>query len=181
LQTLQGEILQNTFHISRLKTAFVRSENGKVVQTVVELRRNSSLENTSLLCMTAIDQYGNHIQIMDSYSSNIQFMMLPKIVDPTLTHIDSAQSNDCSHYVSSGYVPHTCYFNVHKARYNNGILEIACVKGNNHASSFWVQPHKYPSFNEMFHKIRTEFLQGIKITGSKSKFERRIVQTLLSN
>ncbi len=47
LQTLQGEILHNTFHISHLKLAFVRGNECKISQTIQELRKNLNLENTT--------------------------------------------------------------------------------------------------------------------------------------
>ncbi len=64
LQTLQGDILLNTFHISRLKSTFVRN-NGNISQTMEELRKNSDLDNASL---AATDQYGRKLEIMEEHT-----------------------------------------------------------------------------------------------------------------
>ncbi len=60
LQILQGKILQNTFHISRLKSAFVRGNDGKISQTIQELIKNSNLENTVL---AATDQHRTNLTL----------------------------------------------------------------------------------------------------------------------
>ncbi len=166
LQTIQGEILQNTYHISRLKTAFVRSPNGKISETMEDLRQNSILENK------------DHIQspLKSQPSDKEALFTMPGVSTNTNLHIGAT----CQAYVTLSDSPQTSLFKIQKVRHKNGLIELSCVKDDDPKVSFWIQPHLYPAFDEQLQSVHDDFWKGIKTSGSKGKFERRISNILLN-
>ena len=187
LATIDGVVIEQIFHLSRLKKGLLRLSNDITVDNINDLnkekdkQRNILSENISKLSTekcraTSAHQFAIPCSTTDIWYCDATLLVQDTVfqVKPTDQHLDLADLNIKQTHTEIKYTFHmsepnqtvgTCH--ISKGRYKYGVLEVFCLPDSvTFSSGQWIS---IPNHLELDYLDTLRNLQ-INISGSKSKY-----------
>ena len=172
LSTLEGQSLAGDFHISRLKPAWIRTDNGPV-NTLSKL---TGILKRKLPIIT--DETGNQpdtahracllFQSTKAISTDRIFANAKVNGQIASSHelpVQQRRRMQAFSHLSEGH------YEISKSRFKNGLLQLCLMRGSK-SKAFWITADHHPSLAEIAHKIQNS---SDRIVGSQRNFLHQIL------
>jgi hypothetical protein len=191
LATIDGVVIEQIFHLSRLKKGLLRLSNDVTVNNINDLNKEQDKQkemitkhisklSTEKCRATSAHQFATHSPNADLWYHDAKLLVQDTVfqVKPTDQHLDLADLNTELKHMEINYTFHmseqcqhvgTC--NISKGRYKYGVLEVFCLPDKLTCSSgLWIS---IPNHLELDYLDTLRNLHII-ISGSKDKYINKL-------